>query len=149
MLFRSGYPTQEKAIIIQWDEEWTNFDALTEDTLEHPPWTGSLLTLPYNIDVSNSYSKDIALIEYVGREHPVSYYGTQLGETATWSVDIDKQDIETLYELRRLSVWMGDAYVREPSGSGYWAQVGVSFNQTHAELTIPVSLTITRVEGGA
>ena len=43
---------------------------------------------------------------------------------------------------------MGDCYVREPSGSGYWANVTVSFSQKHCELTIPVTLNLTRVEGG-
>ena len=40
---------------------------------------------------------------------------------------VDKNDKETLYALRRLAKWMGDVYVREPSGSGYWANVTVSF----------------------
>ena len=78
----------------------------------------------------------------------MSYYGTQIGSTATWNVDIDKKDKQTLYALRRLAVWMGDVYVREPSGSGYWANISVSFSQTHCELVIPVTLNITRVEGG-
>ena len=43
---------------------------------------------------------------------------------------------------------MGDVYVREPSGSGYWANVSVSFSQRHTALTIPVTLNLTRVEGG-
>ena len=42
---------------------------------------------------------------------------------------------------------MGDVYVRQPSGSGYWASIKVSFSQTHCEVTIPVTLDITRVEG--
>ena len=144
-----GYPVEEKAIIIQWDEDWTNFNTTTEDALEQPPWSGSLLKLPYNIDVSDNHSSDVSLVEYIGRKHPVSYYGTQLGETSTWNVEIPKDDAETLYALRRLAVWMGDVYVREPSGSGYWASISVSFSQTHCELTIPVTLNITRVEGGA
>lgn len=143
-----GYPVGEKAVIIQWDEKWSNFDSTNEDELEQPPWSGSLLKLPYNIDVSNKHSSDVSLVEYQGRKHPVSYYGTQLGETASWSVDIDKEDKETLYALRRLAIWMGDVYVREPSGSGYWAHISVSFSQTHCEVTIPVSLDIKRVEGG-
>lgn len=143
-----GYPIGEKSVVIQWDEEWSYFDTTNEDEMEKPPWSGSMLKLPYNIDVSDKYSTDIQLVEYIGRKHPVSYYGTQVGETATWSVEIDKKDEETLYALRRLAVWMGDVYVREPSGSGYWANIQVSFSQTHRELTIPVSLSITRVEGG-
>ena len=143
-----GYPVGESAVVIQWSEAWTAFDVSNEDELEEPTWSGSMLKLPYNIDVSDSNSIDVSLIEYIGREHPVSYYGTQLGSTSSWSVEIPKDDKETLYALRRLSIWMGDVYVREPSGSGYWANISVSFSQKHRELTIPVSLSVTRVEGG-
>ncbi len=143
-----GYPVGGKAAIIQWDEEWTDFEVNNEDSLVEPPWSGSLLKLPYNLDVSDNHSPDVSLVKYIGREHPVSYYGTHVGATSTWKTDIEKTDKETLYALRRLANWMGNVYVREPSGSGYWANVTVSFSQTHCELTIPVSLTITRVEGG-
>ena len=145
-----GYPVGGKSIVIQWDEQWSKFDSYgSEDDLEQPPWSGSMLKLPYNIDVSNKHSPDVSLVEYIGRKHPVSYYGTQLGETASWNVVIEKSDVDTLYALRRLAVWMGNVYVREPSGSGYWANIKVSFNQKHCDLTIPVSIEVTRVEGGA
>lgn len=144
-----GYPVGGKSVIIQWDEDWTNFETTEEDALEQPPWSGSLLKLPYNIDVSDNHQQDVELIEYIGREHPVSYYGTQLGQSSTWNMEIEKSDKETLYALRRLARWMGDVYVREPSGSGYWANITVSFSQKHCEVTIPVTLNITRVEGGA
>lgn len=144
-----GHPVGCSSIVIQWDEEWSTFETTEEAALEQQPWSGSLLKLPYNIDVSDKSKPDVALVEYVGRNHPVSYYGTQLGQTATWNTTIEKDDEETLYALRRLSNWMGDAYVREPSGSGYWANVTVSFNQKYSDLTIPVTLDIVRVEGGA
>ena len=145
-----GYPVGGDAVIIQWDEAWSTFDAPEEGAeLVEPSWTGSMLKLPYNIDISSAHDPDVELIEYIGRSNPVSYYGTQRGETATWNVDIDKADIETLYTIRRLSKWMGDVYVREPSGSGYWAHVVVSFNRKHLETVIPVTLKISRVEGGA
>lgn len=143
-----GYPIGEKAVIIQWDESWSNFDDLGENTQETPVWSGSLLKLPYNIDVSDKNTADVTLVKYIGRSHPVSYYGTQIGSTATWNVEIAKEDKNTIYTLRRLAQWMGDVYVREPSGSGYWASISVSFNQTHCKTTVPVTLDITRVEGG-
>ena len=71
-----------------------------------------------------------------------------MGETATWNTDIVADDSETVYALRRLRKWMGNVYVREPSGIGYWANIKVSFSQNHCELTVPVTLEITRVEGG-
>ena len=142
-----GLPVGEKAVVVQWDEEWRpyeNFDYATDQIT----WSGSMLKLPYNIDISESNTIDKSLVEYIGRKHPVSYYGTQVGQTQTWNVDIPKTDTETIYALRRLSVWMGDVYIREPSGSGYWANVSVSFSQKHRETTIPVKFSITRVAGG-
>lgn len=144
-----GHPVNGKSVVIQWDEGWTNFEVDEDASMVDPPWTGSLLKLPYNIDVSDNNRSDVALVEYIGRTHPVSYYGTQLGQSSSWNVEIPKSDKETLYALRRLSRWMGDVYVREPSGSGYWANITVSFNQKHKAVTIPVTLDIKRVEGGA
>ena len=143
-----GYPVGGNAVIMQWDEECTPFDVTNEDEMIQPPWYGSMLVLPYNVDVSDSYSPEVSLVEYIGREHPVGYYGTHQGHTSSWNVEIPKSDTETIYALRRLSKWMGDVYVREPSGSGYWANVVVSFSQTHCKVTIPVTFKITRVEGG-
>lgn len=143
-----GLQVGEKAVIIQWDEAWSAFEATGEDQQQKPTWSGSMLKLPFNIDISDSNTVDVSTVEYIGRSHPVSYYGTQLGVTSTWNVEIDKRDKNTLYGLRRLAIYMGDVYVREPSGSGYWANVQVSFSQTHNKPTVPVTLTLTRVEGG-
>lgn len=143
-----GVLVGEKAAVIQWDERWSNFESMTEKESFNPPWSGSLLKFPYNVDVSDKYNPDVSHVEYIGREHPVSYHGTQTGESQTWNTDVVKSDKETLYALRRLSIWRGNVYVREPSGSGYWATVTVSFGQKHKELTIPVTINVTRVEGG-
>lgn len=145
-----GVPIGEPGIILQWDEEWSSFDINpdTTDGLSQPNWAGSLLRLPYNVDVSPSYGIDTTLIEYIGREHPVSYYGTQLGETATWNTVIPKEDKETIYALHRLAKWPGNVYAREPSGVGYWAHVTVQFPQKHLDKTVPVTISLTRVEGG-
>ena len=143
-----GVLVGESSVVLQWNEIWSSFDMSYDDLFEEQAWSGSMLKLPYNVDVSDNHSPDVSLVEYIGRANPVSYYGTQMGATATWNVEIEKSDVETLYALRRLAKWLGDVYVREPSGSGYWANVVVSFSQKHCELTIPVSLNITRVEGG-
>ena len=143
-----GVPIREPAIVIQWDEQWSDFDTTSEDELVTPPLAGSMLKLKYNVDVTDKNDSDKTLVEYIGRKHPVGYYGTQLGVSANWSTEIPKSDKETIYGLRRLMVWMGDVYVREPSGSGYWATINVSFSQKHCELTVPISIDVTRVEGG-
>ena len=138
----------EPAIVIQWSEKWSKFDYNPDEDVLEVPWAGSMLKLPYNVDVSESKDVDVSLIEYVGRKHPVSYYGTQIGEAASWSTVIPADDKETLYGLRRLSRWTGDVYVREPSGTGYWANITVSLSKKHLDTTIPVSFSVKRVEGG-
>lgn len=143
-----GYTVGVKSVVIQWDETWSNLQVMGDDPIDQVTWAGSVLKLPYNIDVSDSNTMDVSLVEYIGRSHPVSYYGTQLGTSSTWNVDIPKTDKTTLYGLRRLAIYAGDVYVREPSGSGYWANISVSFSQKHREMTIPVTLEIKRVEGG-
>lgn len=138
----------EKAIIIQWDEQWEAFNPERTDEMMVQPYSGSMVRLPYNVDVSESVDLQTEFVEYIGREHPVSYYGTHVGEKSSWSTVIPKYDTDTLYQLRRLSKWMGDVYVREPSGLGYWASIKLDFSQTHLDVTIPIKIDITRVEGG-
>lgn len=143
-----AYPVNGTAVVIQWDEAWSEYDQGIDDTLASPLWNGSMIKLPYNIDISDSNSKDVALVEYIGREHPVDYYGTHLGTKSTWNMDIPASDKEAIYALRRLQNWMGSVYVREPSGAGYWASISVSFSKKHCEVKIPVTIEVTRVEGG-
>lgn len=150
-----SYPVHETSIIIQWNDIRSTYNSDTQDlqmaTLPYNEWDNqysSFIKLPYNIDVSEKTDIDVELVDYIGRKHPVSYYGTQLGESAVWNTEIPKSDIETIYALRRLSIWTGDVYVREPSGTGYWANISVTFNTKHLDVTIPITLSITRVEGG-
>lgn len=137
------------SVIVQWGEEWAPFDAADENSVEAPPWSGSMLVLPYNVKISDNRKREVSRVAYAGREYAVSYHGTLIEEGASWSTVIPKTDVETVYALRRLSMWAGPAYIREPSGMGFWALVVPTFNIDHDALTIPVSLDVTRVEGGA
>lgn len=142
-----GLPVGEPSIVIQWDEKWSQFDYSGVGEVTTPAWTGSMLKLPYNVDISEEYDGDTSLVKYIGRDNPVSYYGTQKGIGGTWSTEVKKSDKETIYALRRLAIWQGDVYVREPSGNGYRAQIKVSMTINHKSLTVPVSFSVKRVEG--
>lgn len=145
---KAGHPVKCSSVIIQWDEAWSNFDTTDENSVEGPPWSGSMLILRYNVSISDNRKRDVSLVNYAGREYPVSYYGTQIGETSRWTTAIPKTDVETIYALRRLSLWAGNVYAREPSGMGFWANVVPTFNLDYDGLIIPVTLEVTRVEGG-
>lgn len=142
------YPVGGKSIVIQWDDEWESYTNQSADAQVRQAYRGSILVLPYNIDIQEDVSPDSELVSYVGREFPVSYYGSAVTSTATWNTDVPDYDTETLAALRRLQRWKGDCYVREPSGSGYWANLTVSFGLTHCERVIPVTINLTRVDGG-
>lgn len=139
------------SVIIQWDGEDVRSysdDTEIEDEPEVAAFSGELLRIPYNIDVSDNNSLDVSLVKYIGRSYPVTYYGTQISSTSTWNVEIPKTDTDTLYQIRMLSKYTGDVYVREPSGTGYWANVTVSYSIKHREVVVPITFQITRVEGG-
>lgn len=145
----------EVGIVIQWNESYQEYDIWEDEDNERDTllfgsgMNASVLFLPYNIDASNKYQMDVSLVEYLGREHPVSYYGTQKGESLELSTEIPKEGTEEIVlAMRRLSNYRGDCYVREPSGTGFWAKVDISFNINHMAVTIPISITATRVEGG-
>ena len=136
------------SVVIQWNEQWTNYGENTFVSASQVPKSGSRIDIPYNIDVTAQSNPDVTLVKYIGRSHPVSYYGTQKGETGSWKFEVPKDDVDTIYGLRRLANYSGDCYVREPSGIGYWAHVKVSHTITHNKKVVPFTLSLERVDGG-
>ena len=140
-----------KGLVLQWDAKYANYlvrgivDEIDEPAIGNMAG-GTTLKLPYNVKKNESSELDTALVEYIGREHPVSYYGTQKGQKSSYSTDVPKDDFETLELLRRLQVWPGDVYIRAQDGLGYWAKVEVSFDRDYDSLVMPVSIDATRVD---
>ena len=143
-----GYPVNGDSVVIQWDDEWVEFDASQPDRLYPQPYQGSVIMIPWNIDIQEAVTPDSVMVNYIGREDPVSYYGTAVSTTSTWNVEVPKYDYELLFQIRRLSKWKGDVYVREPSGSGYNANITITFNRDHLEVIMPITFTVTKVSGG-
>lgn len=148
-----GVEVGETGIAIHWNENWRAVDEGNLDygfVLESNEnyQFGSLLILPYNVDVNDDMGKEASLINYAGRVYPVSYYGTQRSLTSKWTVQVPKDDKETLNSIRRLAMYGGDSYVREPNGTGYWAALTLSYTISHNNPIVSVNFNITRVEGG-
>ena len=130
-------------ILIQWDERAGVLDQDDENVqfaFEH-------VQLPWNVTVSQSSSKDVAFKHYQGRKHPVALYGTQVGETGSWSCEIVKyEEDDELRRLRRLAAWMGECWVRDASGLSYPANVDVKINRSWNSAAISVDLEVTRID---
>lgn len=136
-----------ESILIQWG------DSLSE--VEHAPDgeavgddrpAATCLELFGNIEMAETREPDVALVEYIGRRHPVPYYGTQLGQTADWSCVIEKDDEDSLALLREIAAMGEPVYVREPLGDGYWAHVAPSWSSSYSSGLVKVSLSVTRID---
>lgn len=135
-------------ILIQWDEtEYSTTEPVDTDE-DIASYAFEWVRLPWNVAVKQSSSKDVAYKKYQGRKHPVALYGTQVGESGSWSCSIVKyeEDLE-LSQLRRLSSWMGGCWVRDSSGLSYPANVDVSIDWSYNTAEITVSLEVTRTDG--
>ncbi len=128
-------------VVFQWDEEWTP-SVENEDGIEY---TGSIVTAPYNIELSETGSKDVALIEYLGRDNPVAHYGTQRGVTGSWSCGVLKADTETIEQVRAMQAYMGAIYARQPYGVGYWANVDVDISSGAGGVT-NITFDVTKID---
>jgi hypothetical protein len=134
-----------RSIVVQWDEEWRQDESGPEDGADD--YAGSMVELPYNIRIQEHATKDVVLRDYIGRTSPAAYYGTQQGVGATWTTDVIRpREPEKIAALRRLSAWMGEAYVREPDGAGYWATVDVSSSWGYDSPAAGITLTVTRTD---
>lgn len=143
-----SYPIAYTGIIIQWDQEWHSFDVNSPEEFANPVQSGSMISLPYNIDLSDQTKIDIEKVEYIGREHPVSYYGTQIGQEVSYNTSVSVNDEERIFAIRNLMRWLGNVYIRDPSGIGFWASLQISYSKTHGEMTVPISIVASRVDGG-
>lgn len=140
-----------KGLVLQWDAKYSNY--FVRDIVDEIDGAaignmagGTTLRLPFNVKKNEASDLDVELVDYIGREHPVSYYGTQKGQKSSYSTDVPKDDMETLDLLRRLQTWPGDVYLRAQDGLGYWAKVEVSFDRDYDSLLMPVSIEATRVD---
>ena len=50
--------------------------------------------------------------------------------------------------MHHIDIWIGLCQNNINSGTGYNAIVSLNINQTHNSVTIPISMSVTRVEGG-
>lgn len=136
-------PTPVYGIFIQWDAQSPNWDA----DLDSAVYSGEQVFLRWDLDITEDAEPDRELVEYIGRENPVAYFGTQLGVTGSWTSNLVKwEQQEEIAQLRKLQRWQGTCYVRETSGAGYRAVVNVSFGRSIDSLKVPVTLEITKVE---
>ena len=132
---------------VQWDESWMR--PVDEESFgEDGYWLQkSMVDGLYNLQFGEQAQVQSEAVEYIGREHPVSYYGSQKGYKATYQMEFPRSDTQTLSNVRRLMAWRDDVFVREPSGTAFWAKID-SANLTYDSKAAPMrlNLSVSRVD---
>lgn len=104
--------------------------------------------LEYNVDLSNSWSKDFTETQYLGGSVQGDWNPAVSRTGSVASVGVTFQDQETIEAMRRLATYAGICHVRTKDGSSYAANVEVSEDYTvdSAHKLAKFKLDITRVD---
>ena len=104
--------------------------------------------LEYNVDVSNSWSKDFKETKYLGGSIQGDWNPAVSRSSSVGAVAIVAEDPETIEAVRRLAVYPGLCHIRTKEGSSYPAdvQVSESYAVSNGHKIADFSLKITRVD---
>lgn len=130
---------------------WVDLGA-DEDDIVETPYTvinfenGSVEVL-YNIELSNSWSKDFKETKYLGGHIQGDWVPGVSRTGSIGTVSVITEDQETIKNLRRLADYAGICHVRTRDGSSYAANVNVSEKMNYSSFELAeYTLDITRVD---
>lgn len=104
--------------------------------------------LPYDISISNKWSKDFTQTKYLGGSVQGDW-NPAVERTGSVNTRVSVQDDPDLIEtMRRLATYAGICHVRTPDGSSFAANVNVSEDREERKINMVASfsLDITRVD---
>lgn len=131
---------------------WTDYDVDDNDVLHVfatiIDFGQDQVILPYNISVSNSWSKDFTETHYLGGAIQGDWRPGVGRKVTVKSVIAIEENPETVEAIRRLSEYTGICHVRTPEGSSFAADVQVTDDRDERWVNRlgNISLSITRVD---
>lgn len=111
-------------------------------------FNGSQLILPYDVSVSNSWSKDFIETKYLGGSVRGDW-NPAVSRSGSLSSNIPVQfDAANIELLRRLAVYPGACHIRTPDGSSFTANVDVKEDRDDKMINklAKASLDITKID---
>lgn len=108
-------------------------------------WDGRHVELPWNVQLSESYSKDFETRSHADGSTE-GYFGPAVGLTGSFSTDLIKVDDAQLRLVRELGSYPGAVFCRTSAGTAFQCNVNVSELSMGCRSGIAaVSLDVTRV----
>lgn len=138
----NDYITEDNEIAwLDLDSEFSTLDHIID-------FGGDSVKLRYNVDLSNSWSKDFTETRYLGGSIQGDWNPSVSRTGDISGVAVLATDQDTIESLRRLAVYAGVCHVRTRDGSSFDANVDVSENRGHepGDLVAEFTLSITRVD---
>lgn len=105
--------------VIMWGGDWRP----AGDGETRYEYDGTVLDGFCNSTFSQDGEAENEPARYSGRKRPVHYYGEGLVESMRYDLQFERADARTMALVRALMSFPGDVYVREPTGTGFWAHV--------------------------
>ena len=136
------------------DMAWTDYNADENSDYKHDlfgvviDFDDEQLILPYNVSLSNSWTKDFTKTKYLGGSIQGDWNPAvekTASATTVIPVEVEPDKVEL---LRRLAVFPGICHVRMPDGSSFTANVDVKDDREEkwTRRLSKASLTITKVD---
>jgi hypothetical protein len=126
------------------DVAWTDVAYELAGDAIRVDWQGGTVELPWNVAISDGYSKDVDVHEYLDGSTD-ALYNSGVRRSAKLSTDVIRLDEQaTVDAVRALARHDGPAFVRTPDGSAYEADVQVTEMSTQGPI-VAVALDCTEV----
>lgn len=107
-------------------------------------FNGERLSLPYNLELSNSWEKDFEETKYLNG-HVVGDWNMASSKTGSINTLLLKDDARIAI-IKDLAAWNGVCHVRTPDGSSYAANVQVTESASYSTKAVSYTFNITRVD---
>lgn len=110
-------------------------------------WGNEYVELPYNLSMSDAYTKDFETRAHLGESTPQGYWNENIARQASLSTDVVKITEQAKQAtLRSLAQYDGAVFVRTPMGNAYQANVNVGgLEVSHDSAACAVSLDASEV----
>lgn len=128
---------------------WTDLidEAIIDEYSIIVDFNGRQAILPYDVNLSNRWSKDFKVTKYLGGSQQGDWNPTP-SRTATYTTAlIADDDVDTIRTIRELADFSGICHIRTPEGSSYACNIDVTENKNYSEWDkVSYTLTATRVD---
>jgi hypothetical protein len=107
---------------------------------------GQQIELPYNLTLSNRWTKDFKRTSYLGGSVQGDWNPAVTRDLTANTVLVRGDDLDRQIAMRGLAGFAGIAHVRTPDGSSLAADISIQENQSYNDKLVSYTLTIQAID---